>query len=183
MSIDPVSLTVASTLISAGSSVAGGVAAFQTGRYQAAVAEANKRSNLRNAAQAVEVGERDVRDIGREFAGQIGEFEAAAGASGLALDSPSIIQTRNRARVTAVEEGRRRMDAAFKQAANFKTQANVQDTVADASRTAGNLSLFEGLLRAGGSLVGGASPTRSSFGTLKPTAPLPRPRPRYYAQS
>ena len=145
-------MTIAAA-IAAGSSLLSGFQAFRQAQYSAAVASANKQTAKANAEHAVSVGQTEAQDIGEENAGRQGQGIARMGSSGLALTSPSFAQAQSRNRALNVEEQDRTVEAAYRRAANFETQADEFGAEAKASKTAGSLALVGSFLGAAAGLA------------------------------
>lgn len=160
--------------IAAAGAIIGGVATFQQMQYQAAVATANAKQSQANADYAYEVAQKDARDTGLEAKGLIGRQIAAQGATGIALTSPSSINSRQRLSELSYEDQIRRVEAGSRQAANYRTESNMFKAEAGASKTAGALALTESFFKAG-SYIGSSNPTKSSPSTFTPK-PIPRSR-------
>lgn len=169
---------MAAALISAAGAVVGGLAQYQAANYQAAIATANSKIAKENARQAWEIGLRDAQDIGTENQGLAGEQVAAQAATGLSLGSGSFAKARYRQRELGYEEQVRRVEAAGKQRANYRTEANIYKAEAASHRSAGQFALAGAALSAAGSLASAAQPTGSSVGFSG--LPVPTARPRYY---
>ena len=156
--------------------------ALQQGMYQSAVAKANAKQAKLNAKLAGEVSQQDAEDLGTEGLGMAGELLSGQAASGLAVSSPSAIRSRIWMGRVGYKDQVRRVEAGNREAANFRTQANVFKAEASAARSAGIFNAVGGILGAfsgggGGSLLGGAQPTKMSPGFL----PVPANRPRLYS--
>lgn len=147
-------MTLAAVIGAAGSLVSG-LATYQQSKYQAAVATANARQARLNAKQVVDVAYSDLEDLGAENQGRQGMQAAQMGGSGLSVSSPSFNQARARGRQLNIIEHRRTIETAYREAANYRTQANVYNTEASAARSAGKFSLIGGFLGAAGSIAGG----------------------------
>lgn len=170
------------TLISVGSTLLSGAAGFLQSSYSAAVADANRQQNKLNAELATEVGLSDAADIGTENAGRIGLMTARMGASGIQIGSPSFRQGRARARQLNVQEQRRTVEAAYREAANYRTQANIDKAESSAYKTKSFLDLAGTALNVGGDLAAGSARaiTRSDvYGTEGPLDLLRRKRYNY----
>ncbi len=161
--------------------------ALQQGMYQSAVAKANARQARLNAEQASTVSQQDAEDMGIEGLGQMGELVSGQAGSGIAVSSPTAIRSRLwMGRVGYVDQFRR-VEAGNREAANYKTQANVFKAEAKQAKMAGMMNFAGGVLGAmggmggggggGGSFLGGAQPTQMSPGYL----PVPSTRNRYYS--
>lgn len=169
---------IAAILGVAGSLVSG-FAAMQQASYSAAIAEANAQQARLNAEHEVEVAYGDLESMGEEQAGIMGEQMGRVSTSGLAITSPSINQARHRARRLAIQDQRRRIDASYRTAANYKTQANMFDAEAKAHKTAGTMAMLTGVIGAGRSLVGGSATTGAGFGESM-MARKQTPGPRFF---
>ena len=159
----------------------GAMASFQQSQYQAAVAKANAQVAKNNAEQARQRGNEDIQDMGEEQAGLLGEQMSRAAGSGLDISSPSIIQSRARARDIGVEDARRRITASRQLGANYDTQANVEKSNASAYKSAGTFALISGGLEMATTFIGGAKSIGGLFGS--PSAQMavkPVPKPTYF---
>ncbi|MCA9339467.1 MAG: hypothetical protein KDA17_00985 [Candidatus Saccharibacteria bacterium] len=169
---------LAAAFLSAAGSLVSGMAQYQASNYQAAIAEANSKIAKENAKQAWEIGQRDAIDLGTENAGLAGEQVSAQSASGLSLNSGSSQRARYRQRELGYEEQVRRVEAAQKQHANYKTEANIYKAEAASHRSAAGFALAGAAIGAAGSLAGAAQPT--SGGSSRFGIPVPTARPRWY---
>jgi len=173
--MDPVTaVAIGTTLLS----TAAGVVQTQ---YQGAVADANaKQANL-NADLAVDIGMSDAKDIGEENAGRLGQQAARMGASGIAVSSPSFNQARARGRQLNVQEQNRTMEGAYREAANFKTQANAFKAESKAANVSTAFQIGGGLLGVAGAMAraptGGTGDLAGANATGAPLDLLQRKKP------
>lgn len=81
---DPVlGLTIASAAVTAAGQVQGGLYASQMARYSAQVAEQNKQIAREGAADAIQRGQEQQRQLGREVAARVGSQEARMAANNI----------------------------------------------------------------------------------------------------
>ena len=153
-------------------SLASGAATIMQAQYQSAIAQANAQQAQENAKQAIEMASRDAQDIGVENAGLLGEQVTGMGATGVALSSPSFIRSRHRAQQLAVVDQQRRMEAGYKEQANYLTQSNMFQAEASAAKSSVPLIAASAALGAVGSFVGDSKSTKQNFNMFqkKPVA-------------
>lgn len=162
--MDPATLAVAGLVGSAASAGIGAIGAINTANaqsnaavYQAQVARNNQIIAQQNASAATAAGGQAARNEDIKTAQIIGAEEAAQGASGLSVNSPSEEDVRSGTRQTG------RLDALTKaynaqlqgrsevtQATSFGEQSQLDKLTAQNAQTAGGLNAF-------GSILGGAS--------------------------
>lgn len=152
------------TAVSVVGSVLGGVAANQAGQYQAAVAENNAAIAEQNMESASTAAQQQQLQSDNEIAAFIGSQEAQQSASGLSTTGRSQLLTRrSAARIGRLDaQNIRRQGEA--EARNFAQQAADFRGEAGQAKRAGQFGLVKGILGAGSSLIGAASPTRSPLG-------------------
>lgn len=162
------------TIIAAGSSLLSGISALQQSQYQAAVASANKQIAEQNAQLAIDIGGSNLEDLSAENEGRLGLQAARMGSSGIAISSPSFEQARSRGKQLHLTESRRIMESAYREAANYKSQANLYAAEAKANKSAGAMGLFSGFLSAVGAGLRGQArqvayggPTTGPFDLLR----------------
>lgn len=137
---DPGTLTLVATAITAATAVAGGVAAYQQGRFQSDLAR-------RNAKLAAERGALEARELKNDRQRRMALARAQYAAAGVAFEGTPI-------NVLAEEAGIAERDA---QAIRFGASVQSAEQLARgrAARTQGTLSLLGGFSDAGSSLLTG----------------------------
>lgn len=163
----------------------GAFGAIQQAMYQKAVADANAKQAKLNAKLAGEVSQQEAEDLGTEGLGLSGELLSGQAASGLALTSPSAVRSRIWMGRVGYKDQLRRVEAGNREAANYRTQANVFKAEGRAAMTAGIFNAVGSVIGgisgmgggSGGSFLGNAQPTRMSPGYL----PVPAARNRLYS--
>lgn len=166
-------------LLQAGGAVISGISAMQAANYQAEVAKNNAVIAEENAHRSMEQAQLQQVQSDNEIAQFLGQQEAAQSASGLSVEGRSQVLTRRRTRqigrtdaLNIIEGGRTQARGFQQESANFRGEAAAQ-------KAAGRSALFSGILGAGASLVGGASPTRSITANRMRSNRIPLPNGAY----
>lgn len=142
MGINPITLSIASTV----ASVAGGFVQMDAQRKQA---DFQAETAERNARRAVEDAQKATIDQGEKAAQQLGALVAQQSASGLSAGVGSSLLKRRAAERLSSRDNRRIREAGNLQAEGFTQEA------ANA-RAAGKNAALSGFLGIGSSLIGGA---------------------------
>lgn len=149
------------TLLSVAGSVVGAMGQAAAARQQAKIADANAKIAFENAQRATSASQEQVQDSDREIAAFVGQQEAAQSASGLSTSSRSSVLTRKSAQRVGRIDSSRITEQGRSNARNFLQQQNDFQMQAKSARSSAKFAMLGGLLNAGTSLVGGASPTSS----------------------
>lgn len=159
--MDPVTiglaLTAASTLVGTVGAISAGQAQKSQAEYQAQVAKNNAQTARQNAEYTSNVGETQAQAQDFKSRAALGAIEAAQGASGLSLDSPTMRDVRRDAgQILRLDTQNIAQNAALRsraytgQASNFGAEAGLQQMAGrDAERGS--------YLKAAGTLLSGAS--------------------------
>jgi hypothetical protein len=150
-------LTAASTLVGTVGAINSGQAQKQQAEYQAQVARNNQQTAAQNAQYASAAGETQAQAQDFKSRAALGAIEAAQGASGLSLDSPTLRDVRRDAgQVLRLDTQNIAQNAALRsraytgQASNFGAEAGLQQMAGrDAERGS--------YMKAAGTLLSGAS--------------------------
>ena len=159
--------TIASTAFSVFGKIQEGQAAADAANYQAQVNRNNQILADQNARYAADAGAAQAQSQDFETRAVLGTIEAAQGASGFDVDSPTSRDVRRGAAQLGRLDAQTLMANAMltsrgysAQAANFGAQAELDKLKASNARTAG----WTGAL---GSLLGGASSFSSKWNSFK----------------
>ena len=158
--MDPVTsliFTGVSTVVSAAGSFMQAQAQAGMAEYQAAVARNNQIAADQNARYAIQAGERQAQAQDFKNRALAGAVEAAQGASGLSLESPTFEDIRESSAqlgrldtATITQEARMRARGYQQEASNFAAESAMARSRASSARTSG-------FINAGSSILGGAS--------------------------
>jgi len=147
----------ASTLVSAIGGISQGSAASSAAKYQAQVARNNAITAMQSAEYASQAGETAAQSQGFKNRATMGQIRAAQSASGLSLDSPSLVDVREGAEnVLRLDTANIAANAALRarqyqaQATDYEAQATLDERKASDATSAGYLT-------AAGSLLSGAA--------------------------
>jgi hypothetical protein len=165
---------MATAVLGLAGSLISGFAAVSANNYQAAIAKSNAEQARVNAQARAEKAMIDAEDRAVENAGIIGLQEAQQGASGLALNSPSLIRTRARSIELANVETDRIIRGGNLDYANYMTEANQFDAEAGAYKAKAGFALFSTAINGFGSFLSAATPTAASPSYIP--QPIARPR-------
>lgn len=153
---DPLTLTVAATALSAAGTITSTMGAVQQAKYEANLAEYNRKLESQKAADALERGNIEVRNAARQEAALMGAQRASMAANGIDVSfgsaSDLIADTAMLAqeeRLTIRENTRREMMGYDINAANYGAKAN-------AARNAATGALWSGAFQLGSTIAGGA---------------------------
>lgn len=126
-------------------------------KYQAAVARNNQIISEQNQQYAAAAGEASAQAQGFKNRATLGAIEAAQGASGIQLDSPTLAQVREgSANILRLDTANVMANAMLRsraygsQATSFGAEADLQNMRASSASSSGTIGAF-------GSLLGGAS--------------------------
>jgi len=159
--MDPVTiglaLTAASTLVGTVGAISSGQAQKQQAEYQAQVARNNQQTAQQNAEYASNVGETQAQAQDFKSRATLGAIEAAQGASGLSLDSPTLREVRRDAgQVLRLDTQNIFQNAALRSRA-YTGQAAEFGAQSELSRMAGRDAERGSYFKAAGTLLSGAS--------------------------
>lgn len=150
-------LTIASTALSAGAAIYGGVAANQAGKYQAKVANMNAAQADRNAQNALIAGnEKESRlkmQVGRTIASQ----RAAEAANGVDVDIGSAVDIANSSQLEGAADAATLHWQAMQEAFGYSQEAWSDRANAKMAKAEGRNKLIGSVFSASGSLLSGAS--------------------------
>lgn len=156
--MDPVSLlAVGSSLFGAFGQIRQGQAASAAAKYQAGVARNNQIIADQNARYAVAAGESQAQAQDFKNRALVGAIEAAQGASGISLDSPTLADVRAGESQIGRLDTATIMQRALLQERSYEQEASnfgAQSTFAEAE---GRSAKRAGYIGAAGSILGGAS--------------------------
>lgn len=138
----------------------GALTAYQQGRYQSAIAEANQKVANQNAGIALERSSQEAQDQDALTLAAIGEQLAVQSASGLSTSSRSSMMTRKSTRQLGRKDSLNVAHAGRLQANQYLTQGQNFGMQAEAANLQAQGSLLEGMMTAG-SLIGDASSVRN----------------------
>jgi len=147
----------ASTLVSTIGGMRQSSAAASAAKYQAQVARNNATTAMQNAEYASQAGETAAQAQGFKNRAVAGQIRAAQSASGLSLDSPSLVDIRETTdNVLRLDTANIAQNAALRarafqaDATDYEAKATLEDRKASGATSAGYLG-------AAGSLLSGAS--------------------------
>jgi hypothetical protein len=147
----------ASTLVSTIGGISQGSAASSAAKYQAQVARNNATTAMQNAEYASQAGETAAQSQGLKNRAVAGQIRAAQSASGLSLESPSLVDVRETTdNVLRLDTANIAQNAALRarafqaDATDYEAKAALEERKASDATTAGYLG-------AAGSLLSGAS--------------------------
>lgn len=149
-----------------GGLLSGGLGLMQ-GLYQAQVAKNNARIANWNAGLAEQKAQIEQQDKDRENRGALGTLIAEQGASGIAITSPSTMDTRGAAAQLARQDALRIRQAGDIESWNFKQQAADFKAQAGADTLGGVANFVGGILGGVKSLVGGSSQFAGKWDWMK----------------
>ncbi len=161
------------TALAVGSSLFGGVSAFQSGQYQAAVAKNNSQIATRNAALESEASQIEAMRSDQDYAAALGETLAAQGASGFdilgrsQLASRAVTERAGRSAAGDIRDvGTARARSSLQDAANFRGEGR-------AAKAQGTTALIGSLFEAGSSFSKGTGLTSSLATSRRRGKPRP----------
>lgn len=162
---DPVTLTmiatVASGLVSAAGAVMQGQAAQQQADYQSAVARNNQQIANNYATMEMQKGAADAENQDRKTRAVVGNQLAVEGASGLDVNSGSLVDIRQSSAELGKLDSLTTFNNAEKSAYGDKVKATNFAADAQLATMKGDNAMLAGYIGAGSSLLGAAS----SFGS------------------
>jgi hypothetical protein len=157
MGVDPISMMIIGSVISAGTSIMGGMQQKDQANYQAAVARNNAEIAKRNAVYAEQVGVRREQEEIYKVRDIVGATKAAQGASGLSVGVGSgadVIGSTSGLGLLSVANVR---DVSAREAYGFRVQETNFENEAKAAKVAGKNAMMSGFIGAATSLIGGAT--------------------------
>ena len=165
---DPVTLTIAATAVAAIGSTVSGLMTAQQERYKARVAAENSRRESARAADAIDKGAEEQRNLGRRYAQQGGAQRAALAANGVDVSFGSAADIQNDTRDFYAED-RATLDrnTGYEvkgidiSAANYTAQAQ-------AARSAATGALVSTAFDVGSTVLGGIGKVRSQRAARNP---------------
>ena len=157
--------TIATTLLTAGLSIAQGVSADRAARAEAATMEQNARNQEIMAQDAVKRGGQEETKLRRRMAILRGQQRAQAAASGLEVDSGSMADIQDASMVEGEHDVSTNAMNHARESWGHNVQAVNYKNAASAARAAGKNAFMGGLLGAGGSLLSLATPAVSMGGS------------------
>lgn len=157
MGIDPVSLMIVSTLVSAGGAVLEGIQANKMAKYQAKVAQMNRDIANENARRSIERSQVEQQEQDMVSLAFLGAQEAMQGASGLSMSGGSQQLARKSAKELGRLDSLRVRQAGELEAHAFRTEAVNFDTQSRMARAEGKNALVSSFFNAGSSLLTGAT--------------------------
>jgi hypothetical protein len=147
----------ASTLVSTIGGMAQGSAASSAAKYQSQVARNNATIAQQNAEYASQAGETAAQAQGLKNRATLGSIKAAQSASGLSLNSPSLVDVQEgSANVLRLDTANIAANAALRARA-YQTQATDYEAQATLDTKKASNATTAGYLGAAGSLLSGAS--------------------------
>ena len=141
-------------------------------QYQAAIAKANAEQQRVNAEASRTAAAEDVKDIGEQRRGELGELRVSQAASGLSISSPSFARGEIAFGERAKQEQFRLQLAGNQQSTYYENAARIYDAEAKGYKAAIGPTILGGFINVAQSLVGGATATARSPGFL----PIPQRR-------
>lgn len=154
---NPAILAVAATAVTAAGQYQGALYASRTARYRAKVAEQNKQLSREAAEDAIDQGQEQQRQLGREVAGRVGaqtarmagnNVDITQGSAARVLDDTRMI---GREDMDALSENiRRQVKSQQIDAWNFESEKRAAKSEAKQAKTAGMFAV-------GSTLLGGAT--------------------------
>lgn len=152
---DPMTLAIAGTAVAATGALVTGAMAAKSQRYQAAVADANAKAESAKAADAIDRGAEDQRNLARKYSGIRGAQNASISANGIdagygsgaaAIDDTNMYYQEDAA--TLSRNTGNEVAGIDMSAANYRAQAK-------AARMAATGSLVSAGFNAGGTILSG----------------------------
>lgn len=147
--------------------VLGGQSQASAAKYNAAVAQMNKKAALTNAAMVGEAGSEQAAIQSQKTRGEVGAIKTNQAAGGVSVDSGSAVDTR----VSAEELGK--LDAltirsnAAKEAYGYQTQAANFEAESELDKAEASHDLEAGWIKGAGTLIGGGADAGSSWEKLQ----------------
>lgn len=151
-----VPLAIASTVITAGAQIYGGMAANNQAKYEAQVAQQNRQMELNARVAAQEQNAIDQRSHWRRVAQAYGDQVARQSASGLDVNFGSPAALLGDVMTIGAEDSELINRNTVNQIRGYEINAANYDMQAKAARSRGKAALVSSVLNAGGTLLGGA---------------------------
>lgn len=164
---DPITLglTILSTVVSAAGSVMQGQAAQQQAEYQAAVARQNQQIANQYADQELQKGNAEYENQERKTRAAIGSQLAGQGASGLDVNSGSLVDIRSSTAELGKLDSLTTYNNAEKSSYGYKVKATSFANEAQLYDQKGDNAAMAGWIGAGSSLLGGATSFADKWNT------------------
>lgn len=148
--------TVAGTVLSAGSTVLGGVAASNAANYQAQVARNNAVIAEQNASAANAAGQVQAQQASMKNAARVAAIKASQAANNVDVNSGSALDVQVSERETGQHDSETVLHNAMLQSYGYRTQATNYRADAGLQQSKADSAIPGALLGAGGTLLGGA---------------------------
>lgn len=175
--MDPVTiglaLTAVSTVVGATGAIQSGQAQRAQAEYQAQVARNNQQIAAQNQQYAVAAGETQAQAQDFKSRATLGAIEAAQGASGLALDSPTLQSVREGAGQVLRLDTRNIIQNAALRSRGYGIEGMNRGAEAELYKRAGADAESAGYLRAAGTLLSGASSFSEKWAKFQPAGQKP----------
>jgi|GEM_PF-2661787 len=150
------------TLISAGSSIMGGIASSNAADYQAQIARNNAVVAQQNAQWTSQAGTIQATNVGLKSREEIAQYKAGTAAKGIDVNTGSVKDVEAGATQNANTNVQTTQSNAEKQAYGYITQQKSYLDQASALESQASFDIFGGILGAAGSLAGGIG----NFGSM-----------------
>lgn len=150
------------TVVSVAGSIMGGLAANAAAKRQAAIAEANAKVANENAQRSQQQAQQEAQQNDNEIAAFVGSQEAAQSASGLSVNGRSQVLTRKAAQRIGRQDTRNIIDQGAARSRNFLQQEADFKGEAQTARAEGKNAMLQGFLGGASTLIGAASPIKST---------------------
>lgn len=151
------SLIMASTALSAGGALYGGIAANQAGKYQAKVLNMQAEVAERNRGNALIAGSEKESRLKMAIARTIGSQRAAMAANGVDVDVGSAVDIADSTRLEGEADLATLHYQALQEAYAYSQEAWSNRANAKMAKAEGKQALFKGILGAGATVLGGAT--------------------------
>lgn len=150
-------LTVAATVVTAGSQVYSGMAQKSQANYEAAVATENRKHEEAAIQDTWQRRNTDQLRHWRAVSQQLGEARAGAAASGLDVNFGSVAETQEDISLIGMEDSSTINKNAIKEVQGYDINAANYTMQARAAKARGNAALVGSIIGATGTLLSGAS--------------------------
>jgi len=150
------------TLISAGSSIMGGIASSNAADYQAQIARNNAIVAQQNAQWTSQAGTIQATNVGLKSREEIAQYKTGIAAKGIDVNTGSVKDVEAGATQNANTNVQTTQSNAEKQAYGYITQQKSYLDQASALESQASFDIFGGILGAAGSLAGGIG----NFGSM-----------------
>jgi hypothetical protein len=160
MCVDPLTMAVAATAVTAATTVVSGVQQHQQGRYQARVAKRNQQMAAEGARDAIDRGRREQVIHGRRTAALRGQQTVGMAANGIDVAFGSGLTTLGDTAMIGAEDAAILRENTVREARGYQIEAANYGAQAAASRQAASGALFGTALSLGGTILSGASQVR-----------------------